>query len=56
MDPYRLAAWPAVLDLLRTKGLDEIIRRVREAETEATDPVGDVRLPDDATVAYYETR
>jgi hypothetical protein len=56
VDPYRLAQWPAVLDLMRTKGPDEIIRRVREAETEvrATGSISDIRLPDDATVAYCE--
>ena len=56
VDPYRLAAWPAVLELLRTKGPDEILRRVREAEAEAADSGADVRLPDDATVAYWGTR
>ena len=45
VDPYRLAEWPAVLDLLRTGGPEEILRRVREAES-------DGRSPDDATVAY----
>lgn len=56
VDPYRLAEWPAVLDLMRTKGPDEILRRVREAETEAraTDSIPDIRLPDDATVAYCD--
>ena len=56
VDPYRLAEWPAVLDLMRTKGPDEILRRVREAETEAraTDAIPDIRFPDDATVAYCE--
>jgi hypothetical protein len=56
VDPYRLAEWPAVLDLMRTKGPDEIIRRVREAETKAhaTDSIRDSRRPDDATVAYGE--
>lgn len=51
VDPYRLVEWPAVLDLMRTKGPDEILRRVRAAEAEgrATDSV-----PDDATVAYCE--
>lgn len=56
VDPYRLAEWPAVLDLMRTRGPDEILRRVREAETEAraTGSIPDIRLPDDATVAYCE--
>lgn len=48
VDPYRLAEWPAVLDLIHTKGPDEILRQVREAEREAN------REPDDATVAYCE--
>ena len=52
VDPYRLAAWPVVLDLLRTNGPDEILRRVREAETGSPD----FRPPDDATVAYCECR
>ncbi len=56
VDPYRLAAWPVVLDLLRTKGPDEIVRRVREAESAATDTSTEPRLPDDATVAYFEIR
>ena len=49
VDPYRLAEWPDVLDLMRTKGPDEILRRVREAEAKASEPA-----PDDATVAYCE--
>jgi hypothetical protein len=47
VDPYRLVDWPGVIGLLRAKGPDEILRRVREAETEA-------HRPDDATVAYCE--
>jgi hypothetical protein len=54
VDPYCLAEWPAVLDLMRTKGPHEIIRRVREAEIEGATP--DSGLPDDATVAYCEPR
>jgi hypothetical protein len=56
VDPYRLAQWPAVLDLMREKGPDEILRQVRAAETEAraTDAISDIRRPDDATVAYCE--
>jgi hypothetical protein len=56
VDPYRLAQWPAVLDLMRTTGAEEILRRVRDAETEARvgGSVPDTRLPDDATVAYCE--
>ncbi len=37
VDPYRLADWPAVFDLLRTSGPDELLRRVREAEGEGAD-------------------
>jgi Protein phosphatase 2C len=47
VDPYALAQWPVVLDLIRANGPDEIIRRVREAETEAD-------RPDDATVAFCD--
>lgn len=56
VDPYRLAEWPAVLEVMRTKGPDEILRRVREAEAEArpSDAIPDIRRPDDATVAYCE--
>lgn len=51
VDPYRLAEWPGVLDLIRTKGPDEILRRVRAAEAVATGSARDVRHADDATVA-----
>ncbi len=30
--PYQLAEWPAVIDLARTRGADEILRRVRWIE------------------------
>lgn len=30
--PYQLAEWPAVIALMRTRGADEILRRVRTAE------------------------
>ncbi len=49
VDPYGLAEWPTVLDLIRAKGPDEIIRRVREAET-------DKRSSDDATAAFCDLR
>ena len=49
VDPYRLADWPVVLDLMRTKGPHEIVRRVRKAESQAADSA-----PDDATVVYCE--
>ena len=35
VDPYRLADWPTVLQLLRTSGPDALLRSIREAETEA---------------------
>ena len=47
VEPYGLADWRTVLHLARTKGPDEIIRRVREAE-------GDAHRPDDATVAFCD--
>ena len=46
VDPYRLAEWPAAVELLRTSGPVEVIRRVRDAEAERSDQ------PDDATAAY----
>lgn len=54
VDPYRLAEWQAVLDLLRTNGPDEILRRVRRTEAGASDATPGIHQPDDATVAYCE--
>lgn len=56
VDPYRLAGWPEVVDVLRTKGPDEILRRVRAAEAEAlaTGAPSDAYSPDDASVAWWE--
>lgn len=68
VDPYRLAGWPAVLDLIRAHGPEEIVRRVRGAERDAGRDLGrdDARevgatasgpgavRPDDATVAHAE--
>lgn len=34
VDPYRLARWPAILEVLRTSGPDALLRRLRQAETE----------------------
>jgi hypothetical protein len=48
--PYALTTWPGVLDLLRTEGPAEILRRVRQAEAAASHPEAEV--PDDATVAH----
>jgi len=47
VDPYRLAEWPHVVELLRTSGPAEVLRRVREAESEPT------RGSDDASAAYF---
>ncbi len=56
VDPYRLAEWPAVLELLRTSLPEEILRLVREAETEAgaAGSLPGFGSPDDATVAYCD--
>jgi hypothetical protein len=56
VDPYRLAEWPAVLELLRTSVPDEILRRIREAETEAgaAGSLAGFGSSDDATVAYCD--
>lgn len=48
VDPYRLGEWRDVVDLLRAKGPDEIVRRVRAAEGSGSD----IYSPDDASVAY----
>jgi len=50
VDPYGLADWRGVFELLRTGGPDTLLQRVREAEREA---VGSLTA-DDATVAYCE--
>ncbi|MEJ7691077.1 MAG: protein phosphatase 2C domain-containing protein [Nocardioidaceae bacterium] len=54
VDPYRLTEWAAVLDLLRSGVPDEILRRIREAEstTGAADILPGFTSADDATVAY----
>lgn len=56
VDPYRLMEWSRVLDLLREQGPKAILRRVREAEAERSSAGGvpDLRLADDATIAYCE--
>jgi hypothetical protein len=54
VDPYRLADWPDVLNLLRTKGPAELIRLVRAAEAGRSGqglPPG-AKASDDATAAY----
>ncbi|MDG4757709.1 protein phosphatase 2C domain-containing protein [Micromonospora sp. WMMD710] len=50
VDPYGLADWPGVLDLLGVGGPADVINRVRQAETRAGGP--DALAPDDATVAH----
>jgi hypothetical protein len=54
--PYQLAEWPAVIDLLRTGGPEEILRRVRTAEknARASGSSSGTCAPDDATVAFCE--
>jgi hypothetical protein len=56
VDPYGLATWSAVLELMRTSGPAEIIQQVRAAEDAAlaADSQPDVGPPDDATAAYCE--
>jgi Protein phosphatase 2C len=51
VSPYALMSWAVLLDVLGAHGPDEIIRRVRRAETDSSD---DARgsVPDDATIAY----
>jgi len=54
VDPYRLADWPAVLELLRTSDPGQILRRIRDAESEAgaAGSLPGFQSSDDATVAY----
>lgn len=54
VDPYQLAKWPTVLQLIRTRGPHEILRRIREAETEGASSLDGFKEPDDATVAYCD--
>lgn len=42
--PYGLMDWPGVIRLLRDAGAEELLRRVRRADSET---------PDDATVAFW---
>jgi Protein phosphatase 2C len=58
VDPYGLSAWPAALELLRTSGPDEFLRRIREAETAAgaAGSLPGFEFSDDATVAYCDLR
>jgi hypothetical protein len=55
VEPYGLADWPEVLELLRTGGPREIIRRIRAAEADRWRgaPASETPPPDDATVAYW---
>ena len=54
VDPYRLCEWPTVLELMRTRGPDEILRRIRGAEAEGAGSLSGFHHSDDATVAYCE--
>ncbi|MFI6781396.1 hypothetical protein [Micromonospora sp. NPDC050276] len=49
--PYGLTDWPGVLELLAANGPVGLIRRVRQAESQAGDGPG-AQVPDDATVAH----
>jgi len=51
VSPYGLTDWPGLLDLLRSNGPTEIIRRVRQVETH-TPGAPDAPAPDDATVVH----
>lgn len=57
VDPYGLAEWPEVLNLLRTSAPSEIISQVRKTEADHSrgGPL-DPTPPDDATVAYCRQR
>jgi Protein phosphatase 2C len=54
VDPYQLATWPAVLELLRTGGPDALLGRIRRAESDAgaAGSLPGFQSPDDATVAH----
>jgi hypothetical protein len=51
VSPYALTSWPGMLQLLRTGGPAEIIRRVRQAEAAISHSPA-AEAPDDATVAH----
>jgi hypothetical protein len=56
VEPFKVLSWATLLDLLRTAGPDELLRRTRAIEEH--DPAG-IRWPrnkksDDATVVYLE--
>jgi hypothetical protein len=54
--PYQVADWRTVLDLARTGGPSEFLRRVREAEEGTRRAGGSTAIyePDDATIAFCE--
>jgi hypothetical protein len=56
VDPYRLAEWPAALELLRASGPDAFLRRIREAEAGAgaAGALPGFQASDDASVAYCD--
>jgi hypothetical protein len=51
VSPYALMSWTVLLDVLNAGGPDEVIRRVRLAESNGSEDARG-RVPDDATVAY----
>jgi len=56
VDPYRLAGWPSVIEMLRTSGPDALLRRIRTAEADsgAAGLLPGFTSADDATVAYCD--
>jgi hypothetical protein len=51
VSPYALMSWTGLVEVLRAGGPDEVIRRVRLAESDSSGNAHAI-VPDDATVAY----
>lgn len=51
VDPYAVASWSGMLELLGASGPAGVIRRVRQAEAELSENSG-ANIPDDATIAH----
>ena len=57
VDPYGLAGWPDVVEVLRSTGPEALLRRIRRAEEDAAAgraPLPGPGSPDDATAAWCE--
>lgn len=52
VDPYRLANWPSVMQVLRASGPHALLHRIRAAEAAQTLP--GFESADDATIAFME--